>query len=180
MSFKRNRIAYLINYLAQASCIAHYLLAVCSLVVKKEVQKTCTCLYSRAARHSGILPPPPPSREWALLGMSTFWLTSARYEIDIQIALLLSISQSSSVNGPLQTFRSSALETISIDCAFAFAFATTASASPKIHKCTRYWSVIPQTRFLVNGCGVYSVLDISSYSLIALICTSQLDPCPLW
>ena len=36
---------------------------------QKEVLKACTCLYSQAARHSGILPPP-------LLGMSTIWLMS--------------------------------------------------------------------------------------------------------
>ena len=47
---------------------------------QKEVLKACTCLYSQAARHSGILPP--------LLEMSTSLLTSARYAIDIRIAFL--------------------------------------------------------------------------------------------
>ena len=64
---------------------------------QKEVLKACTCLYSQAARHSGILPPPPPSYNVPGLEhfpaedpppppMSTFWLTSVRYAIDIRIA----------------------------------------------------------------------------------------------
>ena len=40
----------------------HCSLPVISLLTccQKEVLKACTCLYSQAARHSGILPPPPP------------------------------------------------------------------------------------------------------------------------
>ena len=41
--------------------IMHCSLPVISLLTccQKEVLKACTCLYSQAARHSGILPPPP-------------------------------------------------------------------------------------------------------------------------
>ena len=35
---------------------------------QKEVLKACTCSFSRAARHSAILPPPSSLREWALFG----------------------------------------------------------------------------------------------------------------
>ena len=89
--------------------IMHCSLPVISLLIccQKEVLKACTCLYSQAARHSGVLPPPPllgMSTIWLMsqglstfwlrtpppppLGMSTFWLTSERYAIDIRIAFL--------------------------------------------------------------------------------------------
>ena len=83
--------------------IMHCFLPVISLLTccQKEVRKACTCLYSQAARHSGILPPPGMNTTWANgpglehflnkdppLGMSRFWLTSMRYAIDIRIAFL--------------------------------------------------------------------------------------------
>ena len=42
---------------------------------QKEELKACTCLYSQAARHSGILLPPGMSTIWLMSqGLSTFWL----------------------------------------------------------------------------------------------------------
>ena len=90
--------------------IMHCSLPVISLLTcyQKEVMKACTFLYSQAARHTGVLTPPPhpPRHEHYLandpgfehflakdppppLGMSTFWLTSVRYAIDIQITFLI-------------------------------------------------------------------------------------------
>ena len=42
--------------------IMHCSLPVISLLTccQEDALKACTCLYSQAARHSGILPPPPP------------------------------------------------------------------------------------------------------------------------
>ena len=55
-----------------AGCLhKHHALPVISLLTccQKEVPNACICLYSQAAKHSGILPPTPHSHlAWALFG----------------------------------------------------------------------------------------------------------------